>query len=510
MNLRAARSLGEAIRSTLGPHGMDKLLVDSEGSVVVTDDGATLLETMEVSHPAATLVVEVAEAQEAAVGDGTTSAVVLAGELLAGAEALIERGLHPTTIVAGYSEGTTYARGALEELSIEIGPGDGDLLRSIAATSMAGTGADRVRDVLASVVVEAVMNALKRGWVDRETIAVRPFRGSSIDDSRFLSGVLVDKKPPHPNMETSFDNAAVLVYEGDLELGEPDGDVSATVTDARNAGAFAERDRAEIEDGADRIVESGADVVLVDGGIDDRVQHRFVEAGVLALRRTNEADRRRVAAGTNASRMGRLEDLSRRDLGYAGSVDRELIRGSTHTGNARPEQTTVFDGLPREAGTILLRGGTEHVVSGVERAVEDAIGAVSAAVEDRVVLPGGGAPEMAMARSVRGAAGGIEGREQLAAEAFADALEAVPRTLAENAGHDAIDAVTALSARHDGGDPTAGIDAETGEPVDALEGGIVQPRRVTESALASALEAATMILRIDDVVSADELSTAGQ
>lgn len=509
MNLRAARSLGETIRPTLGPCGREKLLVDSEGSVVVTDDGATILEEMKIAHPAATLVVEVAEAQEAAVGDGTTSAVVLAGELLAESEALIEAGVHPAAIVAGYREAASHAREAIGELAITIGPGDEGLLAAVAATAMAGTGSDGARAELARAVVEAVLNAVgRRGRVDRELIAARPFRGASIGDSRFLSGALVDKKPPHPNMETAVGNAAVLVYEGDLELEGTEADVGATVEDAESAAAFADRDRAELEGRVERILASGADVVLVEGGIDDRVQHRFVEAGVLALRRTSEDDRRRVAVATDANRVGRLEALSRRDLGYAGSVRRELIRGLTHTGSARPEQTTVFDDLPRPAGTILLRGGTEQVVEGVERAVDDAIGATSAAVEDRAVLPGGGAPEMAMARAVREAAGGIEGRERLAAEAFADALEVVPRVLAENAGHDAIDAVTALTARHDAGDRTAGIDA-AGEPADAIGCGIVEPRRVTDSALASAVEAATMILRIDDVVAADGLSTAG-
>nr|WP_276254985.1 thermosome subunit alpha [Halovivax sp. TS33] len=511
MNISAARAVAETVRTTLGPRGMDKMLVDSSGNVVVTNDGVTLLEEMEITHPAANLVIEVAQTQEDEVGDGTTSAVILAGELLSVAEDLIEQGIHPSSIVAGYREAATTAKSALGELAIEIDPDDTETLEAIAATAMTGKGAERAKDLLSELVVRAVTTAVREdGTVDRDAIDIRSFPGRSVEDSRFISGTIVDKKPPHPSMPTSFTDADVLVYEDDLELSELEIDAGATITDVEQADAFADRDREELEAAVDRIVDVGADVVLVDGGIDDLAQQRFVDAGVLALRRVGDDHRQRVAAATGAARVGDLERLTADDLGRAGRVERELIRGLTHTGNARPEQTTVFDELPEsDVGTVLLRGGTEHVVDEIERAIEDSVGVVSAAIEDGSVLPGAGAPEAELALAVREAASGIEGREQLAVEAFAEALEAGPRTLAENSGHDSIDALVELTASHDGGDRTAGLDPDTGGPFDALEAGVVEPVRVKRSALESAVDAATMILRIDDVVAAGELSTAG-
>ncbi|WP_425494280.1 thermosome subunit alpha [Natronoglomus mannanivorans] len=511
MNISAARAVAETVRTTLGPRGMDKMLVDSSGNVVVTNDGVTLLEEMDITHPAANLVIEVSQTQEEEVGDGTTSAVILAGELLSVAEDLIEQGIHPSSIVAGYQEAVTTAKTALDELAIEIDPDDTETLEAIAATAMTGKGAERSKELLAELVVEAVTTAVREdGTVDRDAIDVRSFPGRSVEDSRFISGTLVDKKPPHPSMPTSFTDANVLVYEDDLELSELEIGAGATITDVEQADAFADRDREELESVVDRIVDSGADVVLVDGGIDDFAQQRFVDAGVLALRRVSDDHRRRVAGATGAARVGNLERLTSDDLGHAGRVEREMIRELTHKGNARAEQTTVFDDLPEsEIGTILLRGGTEHVVDEIERAIEDSIGVVSAAIEDGSVLPGAGAPEAELALAVREAAGGIGGREQLAVEAFAEALEAGPRTLAENSGHDAIDALVELTASHDGGDRTAGLDPDTGSPFDALEAGVVEPLRVKRTALESAVDAASMILRIDDVVAAGELSTAG-
>ncbi|WP_435102951.1 thermosome subunit alpha [Halarchaeum sp. P4] len=506
MNVSAARAVADAVRTTLGPKGMDKLLLDSSGNVVVTNDGVTLLEEMDIDHPAADLLVEVAETQEAEVGDGTTSAVVLAGELLAEADDLLERGVAASTVTAGYAEAAERAQAFLAEHADPVDPDDTETLEAIAATALSGKGAEAAQDHLASLVVAAVEVATRPdGGVDRDAAVVRSFPGGSLTDSRFVDGALVDVDAPHEGMPRQFEDASVLVYEGDIEAPEVD-DATATVGDFEAAEAFVEREQAELDGMVDHLVGTGADVVLADGGIDDRALARFADAGVLALRRVDEEDRAHVAAATGATRVSSLADATAADLGHAGRVEQERIRAYGYTHDAEPERTFVFsDGAGGEVGTVLLRGGTEHVLDEVERAVTDALGVVSAAIECGAVLPGAGAPEIELAGRLRDYADGVEGREQLAVEAFADALDVGPRTLAENAGHDPIDALVALRAAHAGGDGHAGFDADTGGVLDAFEAGVVEPLRVKTTAVEAAMDAATMLLRIDDVVSASDL-----
>ena len=513
----AASSVADAVRSTLGPRGRDKLLVDDEGTVVVTNDGATILESLNIRHPTATLLADVAHAQESAVGDGTTSAVVLAGELLTAAIDLAERGVHPSTIVRGYRRAERIARDELEALSRPVDPADADLLERVAATAMTGTRTEGATDALAAVVVEAASTATRRDEtdedgtpaVDRDAIDIRPFRGGSVADSRFVDGVMVAKAPPHPEMPTSLTDARVLVYEGGLESDPSERDVKTSVADPDRRRAFAARERRMLERVVDDVARTGADVVLVGGGIDDRAQQRFADRGILALRRVREPDRRRVADATGATRLEHVRDAAPTDLGVAGRIQRERIRPLSHSGDAKPERSFVFDDLEGGAvGTIVLRGGTEHVLEEVERALEDGIDAVAAALEGGSILPGAGAPELELARAVRDEAPAVEGREQLAVEAVADALEVGPRTLAENAGRDVVDALAELTATHAEGDRTVGIDGETGEPFDATAAGVVDPYRVKASALETAVDAATMLLRIDGVVAVDDLSTS--
>jgi chaperonin GroEL (HSP60 family) len=508
MNLTAAQAVGDAVRTTLGPRGMDKMLVDESGNVVITNDGVTLLEEMDVDHPAADTVVDVATTQEAEVGDGTTSAVVLVAELLAEAEDLLERDIHPTTVVSGYRQAADVAVEALEEQAIDVDPDDEETLEQIAATAMTGKGAEAQRDLLSSLVVRGVRAATREGpTVDDDAVIVRQFYGGSMDQSRFVPGILFDHTPANQNMPREQEDADVLVYDGDIEVTELEVDAEAQVSDFDELDEFVQSEQGELEEAVERIVETGADVLVTDGGIDDYALQLLAEAGVTAFYRIDDDERRRVAEATGAVQVGTLDVLSGEHLGHVGRLRQEVIREFTVRRAADKEKTMVFDDLPTgEFGTVLLRGGTEHVLDEVERAVEDAVGVVSASVEYGAVLPGGGAPEVSAAGALREAAGGVEGREQLAVEAFADAMEAGPTVLAENAGHDAIDALVELTARHDDGDDAVGVDAGTGEVVDMLEQGVVEPLRVKTTAVSSALDATTTVLRIDDVISAGDLS----
>ncbi|MEF8851145.1 MAG: thermosome subunit alpha [Haloarculaceae archaeon] len=508
MNLAAAQAVGDAVRTTLGPRGMDKMLVDESGNVVVTNDGVTLLEEMDVDHPAADTLVDVATTQESEVGDGTTSAVVLASELLSEAEDLVESGVHPSTIVAGYRTATEVALDALAAVAIDVDPDDAETVADVAATAMTGKGAEQARGLLSSLVVDGVRAATREdGTVDEDAVIIRQFYGGSIDDSRFVSGILFDHLPCHQNMARAHSDADILVYEGDIEVTELEVDAEATVGSYDEYGSYVEREQAELEAAVEKIVDAGVDVLVTEGGIDDYAQQLLVEAGITAFTRIDDYKRERVAKATGGSLVGNLDTLTEDDLGFVGTLEQEVIREYTFRRQADKEKTMVFSDLPTgEFGTILLRGSTEHVLDEVERAVEDAVGVATAAVEDGAVLPGGGAPEIGVSLALREAASGVEGREQLAVEAYAEAIEEGPRILAENAGHDAIDALVELTASHDEGNTATGIDAETGEVVDMLEAGVVEPLRVKTTAVNSALDASSTILRIDDVISAGDLS----
>jgi len=512
MNLEAGRAVAETIRTTLGPRGMDKMLVDQGGNVVVTNDGVTLLEEMDVDHPAADMVVDVATTQEEEVGDGTTSAVILAGALLSNAEELLEQDIHPTSIVAGYRHAAETVTEVFEDIATEVDPDDTDVLEQVAGTAMTGKGAETAKDLLSTMVVDAVRAAVREdGTVDQDAVDVRQFYGASIDDSEFVDGILFDIEPVHQNMARDLEDANVLVYEGDIEVSESEVGAEASVGDMADLQGFVEREQSELADKVDKIVEAGADVVLADGGIDEYAAELLVENGITAFRRVDDDKRQRVAAATGAERVGDLKLLTSEHLGHAGSVSERVIRDVTVRRQADHESTVVFGDLPEEGiGTILLRGGTEHVLDEVERAVVDSVGVVSAAIEDGHVLPGGGAPEIEASLALREEADSVEGREQLAVEAFAEAFEDGPRTLAENAGHDAIDALVDMTARHDAGDVNVGIDADTGELVEMFEDGVVEPLRVKTTAVNSAVDASTMILRIDDVISAGDLSVGGE
>jgi thermosome len=497
MNITAGQAVAEAIRTTLGPRGMDKMLVSEAGDVVVTNDGATILDQMDIEHPAANMVVEVAETQDAAVGDGTTSAVVVAGELLDSAEELLDRGLHPTTLVRGYHHAATRAVEISEENAIDIDAGKTAILERVASTAMTGKGTETASDLLSELVVRAVQSVTDEDGTALDDIKIETIAGGTVADSELVEGVIVGKERVSENMKYDKRNANVALLDAGLEAQETDIDTEATVTNPDQLQGFLAQEKQQVETMVEQLADVGADIVFVTGGIDDGAQHHLVEHDMLAVRRMRDPDMNKLARATEANPVGDIDELAADDLGVAGSVYQR------ETGT--DEHIFVKSAETSESVSLILRGGTEHVAEEVERAIEDSLEVVRVAVEDGTVVPGGGTPEMAISMGLREDADSVGGREQFAIEAFADAVEAIPRTLAENSGLDPIDSLVDLRNRHHGGNVTAGLDAHAGEVVDMENGEVFEPLRVKTQAIESATEAAVMILRIDDVVAAGDL-----
>ncbi|WP_209483649.1 thermosome subunit alpha [Halorubrum alkaliphilum] len=501
MNITAGKAVAESVRTTLGPKGMDKMLVDSGGSVVVTNDGVTILKEMDIDHPAANMIVEVSETQEDEVGDGTTSAVVVAGELLDQAEDLLDQDIHATTLAQGYRQAAEKAKEILEDEAIEVSEEDRETLVQIASTAMTGKGAENAKELLAELVVDAVTAVADDDDIDTENVSVEKVVGSSIDDSELVEGVIVDKERVDENMPYAVEDADVALFDGAIEVKETEIDAEVNVTDPDQLQQFLDQEEEQLREMVDHLVDIGADVVFVGDGIDDMAQHYLAQEGILAVRRAKSDDLKRLARATGGRVVSNLDDIETDDLGFAGSVAQKDVGGD--------ERIFVEDVEEAKSVTLILRGGTEHVVDEVERAIEDSLGVVRTTLLDGQVLPGGGAPETELALQLRDFADSVGGREQLAVEAFADALEVIPRTLAENAGLDPIDSLVDLRSRHDGGEFGAGLDAYTGDVIDMEEEGVVEPLRVKTQAIESATEAAVMILRIDDVIAAGDLKGGG-
>jgi len=499
MNIAAGKAVAEAVRTTLGPQGMDKMLVDSMGNVVVTNDGVTILKEMDVEHPAAQMLVEVAESQEDETGDGTTTAAVLAGELLREAEDLLDEDVHATTIVAGYRMAAEHAVSHLTDLAVDAGD-DEDALAEIARTAMTGKGVGDARDHLADLVIRAARAVQEDGRVDDEDIAIETVATGAIADSVLVEGVVIDKEPVHPDMPFFVEDARIALIDTPLEVAETEIDAEVNLTDPAQLQEFIDREEAELRSLVDSLTAAGATVVFCQKGVDDMAQHYLAKAGVLAVRRAKKGDMKRLARATGARIVSKVDEIDEADLGVAGTVIQRDV--------GTEEFLFVEDCENPKSVTLLLRGGTEHVVEEVERSIEDALGVVSVTIEDDEVLPGGGAPEIEVAMALRDYADSIGGREQLAIEAFADAVEVVPRTLAVNLGMDPIDAVVDLRAAHDRGDVSAGLSVEAFDVADMVEEGVVEPLRVKTQAISSAQEAAQLILRIDDVVAAGNLGAA--
>jgi thermosome len=500
-NIAAAKAVADAVRTTLGPKGMDKMLVDSIGDIVITNDGVTILEEMEVEHPAAKMMVEVAKTQNEEVGDGTTTAVVIAGELLKKAEELLDQEIHPTVIVKGYRIARDEALKILNEIAIPVNIEDKEQLKKIALTAMSGKSMEKASPKLAELVVEAVKIVAKKEngkiVINRDNIKREKKHGGSSEDTELVRGVVIDKEIVHPAMPKTIKNAKIALLDCALEVKETETEAEIRITSPEQMQAFIEQEQKMLKGMVDKIVKSGANVVMCQKGIDDLAQHYLAKAGIAACRRVKQSDMEALAKATGGRIVTNLDDLSEEDLGYAKLVEEKKI--------ADEEMTFVRECKDPKAVTILVRGSTEHVVDEVDRSIEDALGSLISSLEGGKVVAGAGAVEAEIARRLRKFAEKFSGREQLAILAFAEAIEVIPRALAENAGLDPIDILAELRSVHEQGKVNYGINLYEGKVADAIAMDVLDPLKVKIQAINSATEAAEMILRIDDVISAGKI-----
>ncbi|MBA7598193.1 60 kDa chaperonin [subsurface metagenome] len=501
MNIMAARVIAEAVRTTLGPRGMDKMLVDSLGDVVITNDGVTILKEMEVEHPAAKMMVEVAKTQDDEVGDGTTTAVIVAGELLHEAERLLDQAIHPTVIASGYRMAAEKSQEILNELADEVTIEKEELLKQTAMTAMTGKKAESAREKLASLAVRAVKQIADKtdgGYIiDIDYIGIEKKPGESTEDSQLIQGVILDKERVHPGMPKQVKNATIALLDCALEIKKTETDAEIRVTRPDQLRAFLDEEESMLKKMVDQIVASGANVVICQKGIDDIAQHYLSKVGIYAIRRAKKSDMVKLARATGGKVVTTIEDLTSADLGKAGLIEERKIGD---------DKMTFVEGCKNpKAVSLLVRGGTEHVVDEIERAVHDAISVVSSAIEDGKIVTGGGAPEIELAKRLKEYGETVGGREALAVNGFASSIEAIPRTLAENAGLDSIDMLVELRAKHESSNgKNFGIAVYKGEVTDMMKMGVIEPLRTKTQAIKSASEAAIMILRIDDVISASK------
>ncbi len=501
-NIAACKTVAKAVRTTLGPKGMDKMMVDSVGDLVVTNDGVTILEEMDLDHPAAKMMVEVAQTQEEEVGDGTTTAVVLAGELLKQSEELLDQEIHPTVITKGYRLARERSTEVLDDIAEDVDLNNTETLQKVAMTAMTGKSAETSREYLAEIAVEAIEGVAEEKdgsfIIDRDMVKLEKNQGGTIEDTELVKGVILDKEKVHGGMPESIEEAKIALIDSPIEVRETETDAEINISDPSQMKSFVEQEEEQLKEMVNSIEDSGANVVLCKKGIDDIAQHYLAKKGIFAVRRVSSGDMDKLAKATDANIVTDVNEIEAADLGTAGTVTQKNIGGDA--------MTFVQDCPEAKSVSILIRGGTEHVVDEIERAMEDAIGGVSAALRNGKVVGGGGATEVELAKELRDYADSVGGREQLAINAFADALEVLPRTLSENAGFDPIDTLVDLRNRHDEGEVWAGIDVTTGKSKQLYEEGVVEPKQTKTQAVTSASEAAEMILRIDDVISASGFS----
>ncbi|OIO65214.1 thermosome subunit [Candidatus Woesearchaeota archaeon CG1_02_57_44] len=493
-NIMAAKAVAETVRTTLGPKGMDKMLVDKLGDIIVTNDGVTILREMQIEHPTAKMIVEVAKTQEDEVGDGTTTAVILAGELLRKAEDLLDQDIHPTVLAKGYRLAEAEAQKVLLSMAEDVK--EGDLLK-VAITAMTGKGAESAKEHLAQLVVDAVVQvAGEDKSIDLDDISVEKKVGASVDNSVLVQGIILDKERCHSGMPRKVAKARIALIDSSLEIKNTEVDAKIQITSPEQMQHFLDMEEKMLRDMVDAVEKAGATVLICQKGIDDVAQHFLAKRSIYAVRRAKKSDLEAIAKATGARIVTNLDDLSTDDLGHAGMVEERKVGDE--------DMTFIEDCKHAKAVTLLVRGGTEHVVEEVKRAVDDSLGDVAAAFRSGKIVAGAGAVEIELAKHLRGYAQSLSGREQLAVNAFADAIEVVPRTLAENAGLDPIDTMTELKSAH-GKQKWAGIDVFTGKVMDAWKAGILEPLKIKTQAISSATEVSVMILRIDDIIAAGPL-----
>ncbi|MEA2090642.1 MAG: thermosome subunit beta [Thermoproteota archaeon] len=504
-SIMAARIVAEAVKSSLGPKGMDKMLVDNFGDVTITSDGRTVLDEMDIQHPAAKMMVEVAKTQDDEVGDGTTTSVIIAGELLKRAEELIDKNVHPTIIIDGYRKAAERALEILEKIAIPISPNEAKLIKKVAMTSMASKLVAENREYLADLAVKAVLQVAekrKEGTrtvykVDIDDVKVEKKPGQSIIDTKLIKGIVLDKEVVHSGMPKRVENAKIALLGCPLEIEKTEFDAKINIESPEQMDAFLKQEENMLKEMVQKIASKRVNVVLCQKGIDDMVQHFLARKNVLAVRRVKKSDMEKLSKATGGKIVTNLNDLTVRDLGHAKVVEERKIGD---------DRVTFIEGCknPRSV-TILIRGGTERIVDEAERSLHDALCVVRDVVEEPKIVAGGGAPELEVARILRGFGERLPGKEQLAVGAFTDALELVPTTLAENAGLDPIDIISELRARHEKGKKWAGVGVHEGKIVDMEKADVYEPLLVKKQLIKSAGEAACMILKIDDVIAAGKM-----
>ena len=501
-NINAAKAVGTAVRSTLGPKGMDKMLIDGMGDVVITNDGATILKEMDIEHPAAKMMVEIAKTQDDEVGDGTTSAVVLAGELLKNAEDLLEQHVHPTVIAEGYRQAAAKSLSILSEIAITVKPDDHAMLEKVAETAISGKGAEAYKKLLCSIVVKAVTSvADPDGTVDIKHVNVQKKTGGAVEDTVLIEGMVIDKERANPGMPKVVKGAKILLLNAALEYKKTEVSATIKISSPDQVQAFLDEDEQMVHALAEKVIRSGANVVFCQKGIDDVAQHYLTKAGIFAVRRVKKSDMENISRATGAALVNSIDAVTPADLGAAGLVEETKFSGD--------EMITISKCKNPKAVSIIIRGGSDHIIDEIERALHDALMVVGVVVKEKKVVAGGGAPEIELSLQLHRYAATIGGRNQLAIEAFAKALEVIPRSLAENAGLDAIDMLVAIRAAHEAGKKTFGLDVYEGKPVDMQKAGVIEPLKVKTQAISSAAEAAVMILRIDDVIASSQSGSRG-
>jgi thermosome len=500
-NIMAARIIGEVLKTTLGPRGMDKMLIDSLGDITITNDGAAILDEIEVEHPAAKMMVEIAKTQDDMVGDGTTTAVVLASELLKKAEELLDQNIHPTIIVSGYRKAAQKAIEVVNKVSMPVNIEDRKILKQVALTSMSSKAVGTAKEHLSDIAIDAVLQIVeKRGdrmVADIDNVQLIKKTGKSLFETQLIRGVIVDKEVLHTEMPKKVENAKIALLDAALEIEKTEISAEIRIRDPNQMKAFLDQENTMLKEMVDKIKAAGATVVLCQKGIDDMAQHFLAKEGILTARRVKQSDMEKLARATGGKIITDLDDLSKQDLGMACLVEERKIG----------EDKMIFVEKckdPRSVA-ILIRAGLERMVDEAERAMTDALSVVSDVIENNKIVAGGGAVEIEVAKELRGYATKVGGREQLAVEAFANAVEIIPRTLAENAGLEPIDVIVDARAAHDKPDGQyMGVNVFNGKVENMSAKGVVEPVVVKEQAIKSAAESASMILRIDDVIASSK------
>ncbi len=500
-NIMAAQLVAEAVKSALGPKGMDKMLVDNFGDATVTSDGHTILKEMDIQHPAAKMMVEVAKTQDDEVGDGTTTAVVIAGELLGQAEDLVDKNVHPTVIIEGYRKAADKALETLEAIAISVKPRDKGFLKKVAMTAMASKLVAENREYLSGIASSAILHVAEKVEgeykVDLDDIMVEKKPGESLTDTKLIEGIVLDKEVVHPGMPKRVEKAKVALLDCALEVEKTEFDAKLNIESPEQMEAFLKQEENMLKDMVKKITGKGADVLICQKGIDDMVQHFLARKGILTVRRAKKSDMEKLAKATGGKVVTSLDDFAKGDLGYAELVEERKIGD---------DKMTFIEGCknPRSVA-ILIRGGTERIVDEAERSIHDALCVVRDVVQEPKIVAGGGAPELEVARVLKEYADTLLGREALAVQEFAEALEAVPTILSENAGLDPIDIISELRARHEKGEVWAGVDVHGGKVSDMKKLEVLEPLAVKKQIIKSATEAASMILKIDDVIASSKM-----